>query len=290
MLLERYPETDPDEIEAARRIVALVDVARDKERTLRRSRRPVPGSDLDRDRLKMPRLPTENRIYGQLSTAFGCLTGVGALFSVEETDTQFSVVAGPYGCYSLLRNALDCAALALWLLTAPTQKQRLRRELHAQLDEIHKWEQYLTALGQVPGLEHKRRNLATFAQQIGIRDWSPQGNSKKAGGKKTPDKLPPTSKILTEIERFNFHKEAGQKDWLASWQLCSGFTHGKLWAATEAHAMIEQIGTRHTYGATFFTTVSFQNFYDEFLNTFNMCLTGMEYYSTLATQQSTEGL
>jgi len=283
-----YPEINPQEIEAAHAIAALVDEATRMEAALRQHVAPLPGSQFDRDRQILPRLPPHERVYNQLSTALGCLMGLGPLMSIREREERIEILAGPHGGYALIRNALDCGALAMWLMEAPSREERLRRELHAQLDEISNVRKYKNEMGEATGfLDQRLRNLDQFAVQIGATDWHPKGRPKRPGApKRRTDELKSTTGILSEIERLNVSRTSTDRSWLATWQLCSGFAHGKLWAMAEAHELTEQLGTRTPHGATFFTTISFQNFQTALSSAMDMCREAVQLFAALGGRDS----
>lgn len=62
--------------------------------------------------LRVPPLPVSGYAYVQLVVAPGCLAALRDLV-VRESEDSISIIASPFGAYSLVRNAIDSAATAL---------------------------------------------------------------------------------------------------------------------------------------------------------------------------------
>jgi hypothetical protein len=74
-------------------------------------------SPLAEDDARLPHYPVSQFAYSQIVVAFGCFLSLRQMLVSDEADEDsVKVTAGPFGPYALVRNALDSAALALWLL------------------------------------------------------------------------------------------------------------------------------------------------------------------------------
>ncbi|MGA8789886.1 MAG: hypothetical protein WB535_13145, partial [Paenarthrobacter sp.] len=162
---------------------------------------------------------------------------------VRESEHRIDMAASPFGAYALVRNALDAAAIALWLLEPVNGTLRIKRRLLLGVDEVGK----AAALRQTmnhPSTKAKRRDrLEEVAGQAGLGSWNP-----------LREKLPPTTQILRRLERWHSNVVF---PWLAAWQLASGHAHGKLWAQISSNELQEVEGTRTATGAQFQMTIRY---------------------------------
>lgn len=264
--------TDEAEKAAANQILDAFASFGKWEQTLSKYSTVQPGSPLAKDDALLQSYPVSQFAYAQLIVAFGCLQSLRQMLVNENADTVH-VTAGPYGPYALVRNALDSAAGALWLLEPANSKLRIKRRIIAQMGEIH--------------LAHQ------FRKEVGIpyRTW---GKNYRARIQQVSDlagigsldveklKMPTTSSILKDLERL--HREP-TISWLGAWQLCSGHAHGKQWATLMSNELTEISRTATDLGAEFRITVSYGNLALVMASTAKMMQVACERYSMLAKEQ-----
>lgn len=245
MSLFREPEevNDASELEFVRHILNYFKHFDEWESTLSKYRAAAPGSRLLSDDALTPHYPASQFAYAQIMVAFGSLQSLERML-VAEQQTTIHVATSPFGPYALVRNALDSAACAMWLLDPLNSKLRVKRRIQAQMAEIHSALQFrdeadLPARGWAKDYRRRMQEVADESG-LGIVDVAKL-------------KMPPTTRILQSIERHN-------KDpfsWLAAWQLCSGHAHGKQWAALMTHELQQMKGTATETGAEYKMTVSY---------------------------------
>jgi hypothetical protein len=153
------------------------------------------------------------------------------------------MVAGPHGAYALVRNALDTAAVALWLLEPVNGTLRIKRRILLGLDEVDKGAALRRTMGQPSTKPERRSRLKRVAGLAGLGDWNP-----------LKDELPSMTRILSLLER---HHPNAVLPWLAAWQLTSGHAHGKMWAQIAINDLKEVDSTRTETGAQFRMTIRY---------------------------------
>ncbi|WP_369744490.1 hypothetical protein [Paenarthrobacter sp. AMU7] len=111
------PEAVTDEAEkaAVSRVLNAFASFREWEATLSQYSTVQANSPLSCDDAALQSFPNSQFAYAQLVVAFGCLQSLRQMM-VDEDEENIHVTSGPYGPYTLIRNALDSAACALWLL------------------------------------------------------------------------------------------------------------------------------------------------------------------------------
>ncbi|PPB50521.1 hypothetical protein C4K88_01085 [Arthrobacter pityocampae] len=234
------PEIEPDarEIEASReihRLLALVAAISEK---FSKYANVAPGSALAADDARSPHHSVPQYAHSQVTVALGCLESLSAMIVREDADSV-SLVAGPFGAYALVRNAMDAAATALWLLEPENGTLRIKRRILLGVDEVRHEYSFHQARGRSWGDNSKKRRarLSEVSKQAGLVGWNPL----KA-------EMPSMTKILKQLERL--HDDV-TLPWLPAWQLASGHAHGKLWAQLVSHEMTEITGTRTATGASY---------------------------------------
>ncbi|WP_120005051.1 hypothetical protein [Nesterenkonia muleiensis] len=285
-----YPEVNPDENKAAESLYHLLKATALREEDLQPKQVPAAGSGFAVDAATAPTLPTKNAAQFMLSAGYGCLDALKHWLGIqEEQDSQGTYVnltVRLHGGYPLLRNALECGASALWLMSPESSRARVKRQLLLHLDEVHNYEQFAKTAGlPIEHLAAKRQRVDQFAVAAGIAPWTPKhkASPKTPKGKKKPkqDALPRMTDILRKLDEERSDTLKDLLPWLAAWQLSSGFAHGKMWAATTGNDSVEQIGTRDTYGATFHFSTNLQKLNLITVATYELLETGFARYSTL---------
>lgn len=205
---------------------------------------PQDGSRLCRDDERIEHYPVSGYASGQLAVASGCIASLKQMM-VRESETRVDMLASPFGAYTLIRNSLDAAVVALWLLEPVNGTLRIKRRIMLGVDEISNTAAFRVAMGQPSPKQKRRARMQEVAILAGLGSWNPLSKSAK---------LPSTTQMLTEIERW--HPNAVMP-WLAAWQLASGHAHGKLWAHLASHELQEVGGTRTETGAHFRMTIRY---------------------------------
>lgn len=204
--------------------------------------RPAVGSPLWTDDARTPHYPVSSYAHGQLSVATGCVAALKKMI-VRESGKEIEMVAGPHGSYALVRNALDTAVAALWLLEPANGTLRVKRRILLELDEADKAEAFrLEAEGKSKKAKRRQR-MKKVAVDAGLGTWNPLAEETKS-----------TTVMLRSLERLHTDKVIS---WLAAWQLSSGHAHGKLWAQVASHDLDEIKETRSAIGAEFRVTIRY---------------------------------
>ncbi|MET3175981.1 UNVERIFIED_ORG: hypothetical protein ABIB52_003854 [Arthrobacter sp. UYCu721] len=240
----KLPVDDHDEVLFSSWIMRLFERAAAIDDGLAPLLNPQESSPLCSDDARIPHFPVSGYAAGQLSVATGCISSLKQMM-VRESETNVDMLASPFGAYTLVRNALDAAVVALWLLEPINGTLRIKRRILLGVDEISKGAAFREAMGQHSTREKRRARMQEVAELAGLGLWNPL--SKKA-------KLPSTTQMLTDLERW--HSNAVMP-WLAAWQLASGHAHGKLWAHIASHELQEVEGTRTATGAHFQMTIRY---------------------------------
>lgn len=237
------PEDEPSEVLASRYIVELLRYTLELQEKVEAFSGPPPNSPLDRDARLCPELKVHQYASAQLSASLGSFFALYRVLGIREEDESQTMTAHLHGGYDLIRNGLEAAAHCLWMLEPNNSRRRVLRRLGLQWDEWVKAEQFAA---QVPGGQkrdflQKKLNLVSFANRAGITDFADTTNPEKMKTKKGYGK-PTATDLLETIERWNPETRAYQHGgrgwpvpWLAVWQLCSGFAHGKAWPMLGAH-------------------------------------------------------
>ncbi|MGY4542633.1 hypothetical protein ACVWY0_002557 [Arthrobacter sp. UYNi723] len=176
-----------------------------------------PGSAIYGDDAATQPLPTSYYVKYLLSAGSDNLLAVRSMLVQTETAENIQLTLHSFAPYTLIRNAIECASTAIWILTPPSRTTRVFRAAVMELDDA--WKSHMA---------FKSMNLdgeETYARRIeaiqGIIAKYPGISFKqlKDGGKMT-DVLAEVGKT-PGLERINP---------LAKWQLASGMAHGKRWA------------------------------------------------------------
>lgn len=270
--------TDEAENKAVRLILTAFENLNSWEQTLSKYRTVHQGSRLAADDDAMPHYPVSQFAYSQLVVAFGCLHSLQQMLVSDDGDSV-KVTSGPFGPYALVRNALDSAACALWLLEPMNSKLRVKRRIQAQMGEIHNAYQFRKELS-LPSHDWAR------SYRRRMQEVADQSNSGRIDVTKL--QMPPTSTVLKDIER---HHEEPVMSWLGAWQLCSGHAHGKQWATLMSNELEEIARTATDLGAEFRITVSYGSLAVVMASTLKLIKAACERYSHLAKDhQATEAV
>lgn len=240
----KLPVNDMDEIQYGRWIILLFLEAEAIESALEPLIDPIGGSPLFRDDARCQHHTVSGYAAGQLSVAVGCIASLKQMM-VQESDDQIHMMASPFGSYALVRNALDAAAVAMWLLEPVNGTLRIKRRIRLGVDEVSKTAAFRQAMDQPSTKAQRRTRLKEVAEIAGLAGWNPL--SKDNG-------LPTTTQMLKDLERLHSNMIL---PWLAAWQLASGHAHGKQWAQLSSHERQEVEGTRTGTGSHFQMSISY---------------------------------
>ncbi|WP_458115149.1 hypothetical protein [Arthrobacter sp. D2-10] len=250
MPTEHVAEMDPDEIEYSKHVVKLLKRVDEISGELNKHVDAPGGSKLALDDSRSPYYPVSSYGYVQLLVAVGCLESLGQMI-LREDEKSIELTAGPYGSYALVRNALDCAATALWLLEPHSSTLRIKRRVMLEVDETRNAAALRESTGERGRQDKLARRWERLREVVGLAelaDWDPLSKSTR---------LPRMTDILKAIERHHHEHDGVVMPWLAAWQLASGHAHGKVWAQIASHQMDEIADTRTETGATFRVTIKF---------------------------------
>ncbi|MCO4263770.1 hypothetical protein NG697_12695 [Pseudarthrobacter sp. MDT3-26] len=240
----KFAVDDEEEVQYSQWIMRLFSRTEEIDAALERRLEPLEGSALSLDDIRCPHYPVSGYAVGQLSVAMGCIASL-KLMMVHESDGKFHMVASPFGAYALVRNALDSAAAALWLLEPVNGTLRIKRRIQLGVDEVGKSAALRETMGQPSVKAQRRARMQEVAELAGLAGWNPL--SKNEG-------LPTMTKMLKDLERLHSNVVF---PWLAAWQLASGHAHGKVWAQTSTNELQEIEGTRTATGAQFQMTIRY---------------------------------
>ena len=205
---------------------------------------PAEGSPLHRDDARVPHYPVSSYAFGQLTVAAGCIASLKQMI-VQESEDSVDILSSPFGAYALVRNALDAAVIALWILEPVNGTLRVKRRVMLAVDEINKAEAFRQTMEQPSTKKNRRARMKEVAQLAGLGEWNPLSKDRR---------LPATTQMFLDLERW--HSNA-VFPWLAAWQLTSGHAHGKEWAHLASHERQEVEGTRTETGAQFRMTIRY---------------------------------
>lgn len=241
---ERFAVDDQDEHKAASHILHFFKDFEAWEKTLEENKNVQPASGFADDDARCPHYPVSHLAYQQVLVAFGSLLSLKHMI-VNDSGEIPEVSGLPFGPYALVRNAMDSAAQALWLMEPMNSKLRVKRRITAQLTDIGFSQQFRLEAGFAAGVwaaEYRARMLevATEAKldTRGFDKW----------------KQKPMTEMLRALDR---HNDVKGLTWLASWQLCSGHAHGKQWATLSTHDLVEIPGTSSDVGAEFTVLIKY---------------------------------
>lgn len=267
LFTEPFPVNDESEKAAVQRILGSLSSFREWEPTLGKYSDTQLNSQLQTDDAAVPNYPVSQFAYAQLVVAFGCLDSLRRMI-VEEDDDTVHLSAGPYGPYALVRNAMDSAALALWMLEPVNSKLRVKRRITAQMAEIQNALQFRVEM-DLPAKSWAKAYRERMQEVWDQADVGTHDVRKLA--------MPTTTKLLRNLERL--HDKSGIS-WLGAWQLSSGHAHGKQWATLMSNEMEEMDRTANDLGAEFKITISYANF--------SLVMTSCEHLMQVACQRYTE--
>ncbi|KSZ59437.1 hypothetical protein Z045_08995 [Rhodococcus pyridinivorans KG-16] len=181
-----------------------------------------PGSDLAADHHRLPDLRLVDSVNRSLYHSFDNLWALNVLLQSD----------GPqhFAPYTLIRAALETSATAVWLLAPDRQEERLTRRIRLEIDDASEAKKVANAAGRDGNSEWKRRksDLDSALERAGLP-------------RPADDRLTYVT-IVKDIDEA----PGTQLSTEVAWRVCSGMTHGKLYAfqalATEENKRLTEDG------------------------------------------------
>lgn len=242
--MELIAVTDPEEVEHSKRILGYFRRASAVPAYLAPLIIPLPNSGLAKDDGRSPHHDVSSYAYSQLTVASSCIAALEQMI-VRESDDTIHFTASAFGAYALLRNAMDSAAIALWLLEPVNSTLRIKRRILLGLNEEHNKAGFFQSMSKPSQqkTQKRRARLKEVALEAGLGAWNP-----------FKEDLPSMTKTLKRLEYRHTHVIM---PWLAVWQLSSGHAHGKMWAHLASNEIEEIPGTKTATGAQYSMTINF---------------------------------
>jgi hypothetical protein len=181
-----------------------------------------PGSPLAGDARKSPGLPVAHAAWAGIIHSVDHLHALRALVG----QAQVLNLGAPY---TLMRSAMENAAIAVWLLEPPQRPERLRRCLKLALYDA--WEEGNAhklmpseALEGKRSAEERKSAIRALAAELGLSGFPGKGfkyeEAIRAAAKTTFENEEPSSDRLLPEDRAAL-----------VWRLCSAFAHGRPFAS-----------------------------------------------------------
>lgn len=196
------------------------------------------------DRATYP-LPTSSYVRYLLMAGADNIAALRSMTVSEETETNLDLTLHPFAPYTLLRNALESAGTALWIIAPARRKERVLRTAKLEYADANLSKAALSSLGATDQETYDRRiklveDMIRPYPEIAWKDVTTYGVT---GLLREIGELP----SLTQVRP------------LAKWQICSGMAHGKRWAGLLLSDM-EAVGEPTTVGdGTFLLTGSYKH-------------------------------
>lgn len=212
--------SDPaSEQEYAQALLRLLDANLSLYDEMNRWPKSEPGSLLFEDDQATYPFPISNDVRYLLLVAADNLSGLRSMI-VEDTKNGVPTLnLHVFAPYTLIRNAIECAATALWIMAPAERHERVLRLAQFELEDAKKNQAALTAFGG-NGEEtfiRKKGIIEGIIQPYGELSWKSVANGFRI------TELLRTIGSLPELEGLNP---------LGKWQIASGMAHGKRWAGT----------------------------------------------------------
>lgn len=178
-----------------------------------------PGSLLFEDDQATYPFPISNDVRYLLLVASENLSGLRSMILEARENGVPTLNLHVFAPYTLIRNAIECAGTALWIMTPAEQHERVLRLAQFELEDAKKNKAALTAFGGngEETFNRKKGIIEGIIQPYGELSWKGVDDGFRITG------LLRTIGSLPELEGLNP---------LGKWQIASGMAHGKRWAGT----------------------------------------------------------
>ncbi len=224
MTTERMPKgsrdriTDPDEEqEWARAILTLLDDHAALHADINKWPDAESGSAMFGDDRATHPLPTSACVRYLMLAGADNLAGLRSMLVESQTKTNLELNLHPFAPYTLIRNAIECASTAIWVLAPITRHERVLRTAKIELEDARKNNAALTNMGG-DGQETYARRLELIRKMVEPYD---QMTWADVTARFTVTNLLKEIGNLQPLEGLNP---------LAKWQIASGMAHGRRWA------------------------------------------------------------
>lgn len=180
-----------------------------------------PRSSLAADNRRTDPFQTSHVIEMLLNAGIDNLNGIRHLIWGRPGDVPSQAVVHQAAHYVLARAAIENFATALWILQPASRDLRIERTLRWHVKNIQDQHQAISMLdisGQ-RSLEDKLLRL----EQIATQSLGAIPSRFRSGYTAT--------KVLEYVDENNPENAGRKLSTLFLWRLCSGFTHGRLWAS-----------------------------------------------------------
>lgn len=178
-----------------------------------------PGSLLFEDDQATYPFPISNDVRYLLVVAADNLSGLRSMI-LEATENGVPTLnLHVFAPYTLIRNAIECAGTALWIMAPAERHERVLRLAQFELEDAKKNKAALTAFGGngEETFNRKKDIIEGIIESYGELSWK-----SVAGGFRITELLE-TIGSLPNLDGLNP---------LGKWQIASGMAHGKRWAGT----------------------------------------------------------
>lgn len=162
-------------------------------------------------------LPTSFYVKYLLTAGADNLMAVRSMLVAHESKADVQLTLHSFAPYTLVRTAIECAAVATWIMAPASRPERVFRTLVVELDDA--WKSYQAFQSMNLDGEATYGQRAETLQFIAAKYPSISWVKVKKGYKITD--------VLGEVGALPILQST---DPLSKWQLASGMAHGKHWA------------------------------------------------------------
>ncbi|MDP9888638.1 hypothetical protein LFT44_21890 (plasmid) [Arthrobacter sp. FW306-05-C] len=212
--------SDPaSEQEYAQALLRLLDANLSLYDDMNRWPKSEPGSLLFEDDQATYPFPISNDVRYLLLVAADNLNGLRSMILEATENGQPRLNLHVFAPYTLIRNAIECASTALWIMTPAERHERVLRLAQFELEDAKKNKAALTAFGGSgeETFNRKKGIIEGIIRRYAELSWKGVDDGFRITG------LLRTIGSLPGLEGLNP---------LGKWQIASGMAHGKRWVGT----------------------------------------------------------
>lgn len=237
---------DSAELEHAQTLMTLLDDMLALHRQMNLWPAAEPGSALFEDDLVTHPFPFSNGVRYLLLVAVDNLVGLRNMLIESIENGVPTLTLYPFSPYTLLRNAIECAGTAIWLMQPRERHQRILRLAQFELEDAKKNRAALESMG---GRGDEAFNRKTTIIEEMIAPHSELSWKNVTASFRVTDLLTSIGR-LPQLEGLNP---------LGKWQIASGMAHGKRWAGTLLSDLKEATPPEPNGDSTFHVYGNFRN-------------------------------
>jgi|GEM_PF-4456160 len=207
---------------------------------------PAKGNRLAVDSEPLSLVSLGEYAHDAILTALDISAGLRKMI-VRETPDAIEVEAVPAAPFVLARSMLEAAGQAFWILgpTSASQRRiRCFRLLAAELRDAHR--HLDEGARHLAGFTAPKLDFAKLEGEIRAAGLDPTGLDKNRVSAQGMWRSPSSSEVMKwcdsvrpGLANLGVLSEGRVTSWFNTWQLCSGFAHGRSWA--------RMMGTDYTY-------------------------------------------